>query len=293
MEMENLIETMRRRKGGFTLVELLVVIAIVAILAALLLPALGRAKIAANNAVCMNNLRQQRIGLTLYVDDFGVYPRFLEPTPAPWQRFWMHTLSDYVKDKWPSNNWSGGSYAGAPGSHRASPPRKSIFACPGYDHVRGIYATASQGIQGAYAYNGGAPSVQGTPDRKIITDGGLGGEANGQLVRESAIVSPGQMIAIGDSTIAVSYGAPSDFLIGLTSAPYFSSRIFTDSSHLPPGVPAPQLTKAERAMLRRHGNRWNMVFCDGHLQSARPQKFFNYNSDDVLSLWNRDHRPHR
>ena len=61
----------RQARERFTLIELLVVVAIIAILAAMLLPVLGRAKETASMAVCMNNQKQMALSNIMYAEDYG------------------------------------------------------------------------------------------------------------------------------------------------------------------------------------------------------------------------------
>ncbi len=266
---------------AFTLIELLVVIAVIGILAALLLPTLARAKVHAGITVCQNNLRQQELALTMYVGDFAAYPLYESPNG-----YWVQSLVPYARSDWPADNTVGGP-SGVPHTRA---PRKSIYTCPGYDAVHGVYS--QEGVwAGAYAYNGGEGDALQlgfiSSHSVILISGGLGGGTNGPT-RESAVVAPSQMVAFGDSQAMGVTGAP-DIALGLPSAPVFSPWFAVP----PPGerfsmAPFPPL----KWMMRRHGGRWNMAFCDGHVEDGPPQQYFNAYSDAAVALWSPDHRAH-
>jgi len=75
---------MRHHRSGFTLIELLVVISIIAILASLLLPAIGMARSSARSLSCLSNLRQTGMGIIGYAGEHDGAP------PPPIQRFDLH-----------------------------------------------------------------------------------------------------------------------------------------------------------------------------------------------------------
>ncbi len=87
----------RSRKADFTLIELLIVVAIIAILAALLLPALNSAREKAKRISCANNFRQIGFQWQAYADQYNgwIVPNYTVASPSFFYRFSMSLLSDH------------------------------------------------------------------------------------------------------------------------------------------------------------------------------------------------------
>ncbi len=95
--MRNTLNMNRSRTSAFTLIELLTVIAVIAILAAILIPVVGNVRQKANEATCLNNLRQIGAAIGLYQSDHkGAFPAVVEAWGASEERgLWFTQFADY------------------------------------------------------------------------------------------------------------------------------------------------------------------------------------------------------
>jgi len=258
-------------RRAFTLIELLVVIAIIAILAAMLLPALSKAKDKAKAIGCVSNLRQLGVCLTLYKDDYrSFYPQGITVSGDYW--IWPALLRTYT---------SKGSETG-------------VFWCPSAPTAALWIPSFGSGLPAQYGYQ--ANEVRLAPGGKsFLSYGdncwgsvdsypvrGLGVYDMDPAVKESSVLRPTKMIALGDSNWKTNSGGD----------PNWSG--FIGAYQDPPG-------STRQWPLDLHNLRANIVFCDAHVETLKRSVFIPYapyntypggGADVACRLWNFDNQAH-
>ena len=245
----------RNRNGGFTLVELLVVIAIIAILAALLLPALCKAKAQGQSTVCKNNLGQVGKAMTMYVSDYNIYPSWGDP--------WENKLMTYEPVSWTNNSWHCPTYLGEGGLVAWQPPP------PGGGDTKAwtSYSYNAFGMKG-YQFSGTNGFSKGPPL-------GLGTMQWKSLVHDHLVVAPSQMYAVADTRP----------LWVQTDNGFIGSQI------MKPWLLVPSLMSAKYTEGNPpHAKGYNTLFADGHVDLVK-RKDYLYPPRSAHN-WNRDNQPH-